>query len=393
MFDIDYRGLAELEGGKPPHRLAFEPIANVFDEFRIGQLGDRRAPTMCRVNVEHSANPRGVWLTVCDNGAGFENEADIWTLFGTTRKRSEPGVAGRFNAGDKQLIACSRIARVCTGQLEVTFADGVRSTKRRQMTPEWVEGVTFAVLMPWSKAEADEVANQLRAVLPPVGLEYVVNGDRIESPTPLTVNVKLPTVVLSEGVMISTVRRSAVDVLPPATPDAATLYELGIPVCSLTELGFPWSLNVLQKVPVPMSRDTVSPNYLGRLIGTVVEAAAMDGHILLSGDEQGAGFVRTALEWIREPGALKSAVDQLYGETAVRVSSDPISNAQAAACGAALIPGRYFTPATRRRLDEARALPTASTVYAGAAALAEDAKGWESFPTCGGSGRRAKQSG
>lgn len=34
MFDIDVNGLVELEGGKPPHRLALEPIANVFDEYR-----------------------------------------------------------------------------------------------------------------------------------------------------------------------------------------------------------------------------------------------------------------------------------------------------------------------------------------------------------------------
>src|SRR5438132_9807071 len=101
MFEVDVAGLAELEGGKPPYRLAFEPIANVFDEFRGYEEG-RKRPSYCAVTLVHSANPRGVLLTVADDGPGFSNERDIWTLFASTGKRSAAGVSGRFNVGEKQ---------------------------------------------------------------------------------------------------------------------------------------------------------------------------------------------------------------------------------------------------------------------------------------------------
>ena len=58
------------------------------------------------------------------------------------------------------------------------------------------------------------------------------------------------------------------------------LYYLGIPVCSLADVGFPVSLDVGQKVPVPLSRDMVDTPYLYRLIGTVLEQAGLDGAMI-----------------------------------------------------------------------------------------------------------------
>jgi hypothetical protein len=198
------------------------------------------------------------------------------------------------------------------------------------------------------------------------------------------VNAALPTVLLSEGVLRPTVRLTQVRVLESVKP---MLYELGIPICSLEDMGFPYSLDVQQKVPVPMSRNTVTPQFLFRLIGSVIEQAAMDGVKLLTEDQQGAGFIKGAMEWVRDPAALNIAVKSLFGENAVRQSSDPIANAQAAAAGAMLVPGRFFTESTRRRLDEGRSLPTASVVYPGSASLMQSsASGQQTCPRCNGSG-------
>jgi hypothetical protein len=98
MFEVDVKGLFELEGGRPPQRLVYEPISNVFDEYRGYGDESRKKPSFCSVTLEHSSNPRGVWLTVADDGPGFKDEKDIWTFFGSTGKRSTAAqsVGGSF---------------------------------------------------------------------------------------------------------------------------------------------------------------------------------------------------------------------------------------------------------------------------------------------------------
>jgi hypothetical protein len=380
MFEVDLAGLVELEGGKPPHRLAFEPVANVFDEYR-GYDAERRKPSYCAVKLEHQSNPRGVLLTVADDGAGFSKESDIYTLFGTTAKRSAVGVAGRFNMGDKQLIAVARSATVQTNNLTVIFQDGKRNVTRHREAK--FQGTIVSALMPWSLKDMGEVREQLASLLPPEGLTYTVDG--VQSCPPAVkcaVKVSLPTVKLTDGVMSSTILKCAVRVIKTNHP---TLFELGVPVCDLTDLGFPWNLDVMQKVPVPPSRDVVSQTYLYRLIGSVLEQAAMDGIQLLTEEEQGGGFIKGALDWVRDARALKVVATHLFGDNAVRVSSDPVANAQAAAAGAPLISGRIFSEDTRRRIESANVLPTSKTVYGGVESLPRSQGGMkgEKCPKCG----------
>ena len=341
---------------------------------------DRKRPSFCAVTLKHSANPRGVVLTVADDGAGFANAKDIWTLFRSTAKRSAAGVSGRFNFGEKQLVALARQATIKTNNITVQFADGKREvTNHREKV---VSGTIVEALMPWSLKDQEEVRAQLRAVLPPAGLAYSVDGQAVERPAPrCTVSITLPTVILADGVMRESLRKSQVAVLRETT---SRLYELGLPVCELSELGFPWSLDVGQKIPLPVSRDAVSPKYLYRLIGCAVEQAALDGVALLTEEEQGAGFVKGALDWVREAAALKATVASLFGANAVRQSSDPIANARATANGAALIHGRWLGADTRRRLDECKAVPTAKEVFGGADNLQKP--GRETCPRCGGKG-------
>jgi len=384
MFDIDVKGLAELEGGRPPHSLAFEPVANVFDEFRGYGDEERRKPTFCAVTLRHSSNPRGVYLTVADDGAGFADERDIWTFFGSTSKRSVAGVSGRFNAGEKQLLALARWGLVKTNKTSVVFANGERKVTRHRDAA--ISGTIVEVLMPWSHDDMKLVRDRLCGVVPPAGLIYTVDGATISRPNvKTTVNVTLPTVALIDGVMKPTQRKSLVVVL--VGEGEPMLCELGLPICSLAEVGFPWTLDVQQKVPVPMSRDMVQTSYLYRVIGSVLEQAAMDGHSLLTDEQQGAGFVKEALEWVREPDALAATITSLYGENAVRQSSDTIANANASASGASVISGRSFGPSTRVRLDAAGILPTSKARFGGAeqASLTPEVR-TTVCPKCGGTG-------
>lgn len=353
MFEVDLRGFLELEGGKPALRLAVELVANAFDEAR-GYVPDRKKPSYSAVSLAHQNNPRGVLLTVADDGPGFLNEADVYTLYGSTPKRGVVTVGGRFNLGEKQVIAVARWARVRTNAVTVEFADGKREVTRHRA--EHVPGTIIEALMPWSLKDMAEVREGLGRVLPPEGLNYMVDGVRVERPpTKCQVQVTLPTVKLIDGVMRPTTAKTAVSVLKTQQP---TLFELGIPVCDLSELGFPWSLDVQQKVPVPPSRDAVSTTYQFRLIGSVLEAAAMDGISLLTQDDQGAPFIRAALEYFRDPNALRATIESAFGPNPIRPSADPRWNHAAEEAGMTVLPKKALGPHSRRTLEESGAIPT-----------------------------------
>lgn len=372
-----------MEGGRDPWRIAAEPIVNVFDEMRRVDSTDR--PSFCAVSLSKSDKPRGVLLTVEDDGPGFSDVAHVWTLFATTAKRSDASVSGRFNLGEKQLIATAIEAEILTGAWRIEFSRGKRFNYRAEPR----RGVRVSAVLPWRVAEIEAIREKLKALIPPAGLRLLIDGAEIASRAPkVRVTVTLPTVTLGEGVMRATQRKTGVEVFEPAAGADPVLMELGVPVCSLAEIGFPWSLNVAQKVPLPTSRDVVSPAYLTRTIGAVVEAAAMDGVKLLSEEHQGAGFLRDALEWVREPEALKVAVNHVYGDNAVRVSSDPVANAQAAAAGATLVSGRVFSAAVRDRLDRSGAMLVSSAVYSGSEGLRAAQQREERTGICGRCGQR-----
>lgn len=366
MFAVSVDGLRELEGGRAPWRLAAEPVVNAFDEFRRREP-DRR-PRRCVVNLSKSTKPRGVLLTVEDDGPGFDRIEDVWTLFGSTEKRDNPDVSGRFNFGEKQLIATAIESTVASNEYLVEFASGKRTVRR---VGERRAGVLVSAVLPWLVADIEATIERLQSMRPPEGLEFVVNGTRVEAlPAKARVTVTLPTVRMVDGVLRDSTRRCVVDVLQPSA-SGGLLMELGVPVAELTEIGFPWTLDVGQKIPLPTSRDAVSPAYLHRLIGVVIEAAAMDGVRLLGEEQQGAGFLKDSLDWVREPEALAVAVAHVYGDSAVRVSSDPLANAEAVAAGCTLVSGRHFTTETRIRLDKVRAMPVSSMKFGGTPAARE----------------------
>jgi hypothetical protein len=363
----------------PPQKLASGPARSTWAAAAARRTVGSSWPT-------HHDAPRGVWFTVTDDGPGFANPSDIWTVFGTTSKRSDPGLSGRFNFGEKQLFALARKAQVCTGLTCVTFENGRRDVQQFRKEQKAYPETIVSALMPWSRDDLRHVERWLRLARPPCGLKYFINeveygGERLPQ---FTTELVLPTVHLSDGVLCPTTRKARVVVLPPLDDDSAEplLYELGIPVCELTDMGFPWSLDVQQKIPLPMSRDSVSPAYLYRLIGGVLRNAAEQDIRLLTPEEQGAPFIRGALEWIDDAQALSSTVADLFGEGAVRTSTDSQANAQAAAAGVALIPGRQFGPETRRRLDAYSVLPSARNVYGSPPPVRAIPETREICPTC-----------
>ena len=357
LFEVDANGLREVIGGQESWRQVIELVANVFDEYR-GYNTERIAPVHCEVTLTKDGRNPAV-LTVEDDGAGFEDVTDIWTFFRSTSKRSSATVSGRFNAGEKQLLAMALEAEVLTNNHRVTFKDGQRKhTKHRKLV---FPGTKITASFRWNFVEFDVAVQQLESVIPPQGLGYIVNGVLIQPPEQIaTARVPLPTVLLKnvDGMtaLRETTRQTNVQVLDPGG-NVPTLYELGVPVCALDH-EFPYSLNVEQKIPVPLTRDMVSKSYIERLIGQVLQSTALDGMSLLNDDHADATFINGSFKYITDEDALATLTEDLF-PNAVQWSSDTQSNAYATLEGMTVLSRGKFGRETQERLKQNNLLPTA----------------------------------
>ena len=347
-FEVNTVGLREIMGGVEAYRHSTELVANVFDEAR-GYGSKGKKPTFCKVTLTKDGRDPAT-LIVEDNGGGFKNVSDIWTFFSTTPKRSDATVSGRFNAGEKQLLATAIEATVLTNNHTVIFRDGKRShTKHRDNK---ILGTKITATFRWNKDQFGNAVIKLMDLLPPKNIEYIVNDVVIKLKSILsTVNVTLPTVLLQDIDGVNALRQSnrktIVEVV--ATNDTPMIYELGIPIVELDN-EFPHSLNVMQKIPVPMSRDVVSETYVNRLIGKVLEASTLDGVDLLDESHANSAFTKKAWNHIQEPEALERITDKVLPNT-VLWSSDTEANELAIRNGKTIIPRNSFEPQTVKRFE------------------------------------------
>jgi len=93
-FDVSTEGMAGLHGGRPLWSLVKELVANSWDEDT----------TMCEVILSPIFGPKGeerIGIFVEDDGPGFKDINDAFTLMAPTHKREEAEVRGRFNIGEK----------------------------------------------------------------------------------------------------------------------------------------------------------------------------------------------------------------------------------------------------------------------------------------------------
>lgn len=352
-FAVDTAGLKEILGEQPLWRHSVELATNVFDEFN--GYSERAKPTTCKVTVERDSKGRSSWIQVEDDGAGFEKIEDVFTFFGTTSKRSTATVSGRFNSGEKQLLALAREWTVETAGKIIKF-DG---SKRNSRTSE-ITGTKIRANIICTRDEETEIIDGFRGLIAPKGLSYIVNDKEVERVFyDYFTNVTLPTVILNGGSMSRTARRTGVEVYESDNPK---LYELGIPICDIGK-GFRYSLNILQKVPVSMNRDNVPASFMDIAIGRSLESLTLDGHVLLSEDDEGSEFTKGAFNKIKDADALSILTKQLFGDEVVRWSSSPEANLLAERQGFTILPRNTFSKEVNKKLDATNTAPSSLEVF------------------------------
>jgi hypothetical protein len=347
--EADLHGLAKLVNHRSKAFVIYELLANALDE----------ATTRVDITLEKVPGRPFARVVVSDNNpAGFTNLAHAYTLFAESDKKTSAEQRGRFNMGEKVVLALCREARIVTTSGTVEFsADGRRREHRRQRT---ACGSRFEALVRMTLPEYERCLIESGWVLVPEGVHVYLNGTFIEPRTPLCrFETVLPTVLSdAEGTLRPTRRKTVVEVYEPAAGERAMIYEMGIPV---VETGDRYHVNVRQKVPLNMDRDNVPPAFLQTVRTFVLNHTAQ----LLIGDETTQAWVDAAFRDERiAPEAITDLITSRYGTKVVTADpSDPEANSRATAEGYVVLAGRMLDAAQWKNVRRVELAPRAGRVF------------------------------
>ena len=356
-FDVDRKGLAKLlerrtgdggVGGSAGAKLAliFELVANALDADGV---------TKVEVVLEPEEGvPHATVLVTDDSPGGFIDLSHSWTLFAESSRKAHANKRGRFNLGEKLVLALCTEASIISTKGAVMFdARGRTSMKARRE-----RGTEFQGNARITRAELAEIKSGLKKLIPPPGVTVLVNGEALDLRAPLaSVEATLATEIADEeGVLRRSARKTTVDIYEPLPGETPMLYELGIPV---VPTGDKWHVSIGQKVPLNMDRDNVTPAYLRDVRTLVVNTM----HEQLDETDANATFVNEALaDDQATPEAVKTALDLKFTEKhAIRDPNDPEANNNLVAQGYTLIHGNQLTKAqwenVKKLPDETRPRP------------------------------------
>lgn len=207
-----------------------------------------------------------------DSPEGFQNLAHAYTLFAESYKKGDPRKRGRFNFGEKLVLAMCRSATIATTTGTVFFnSQGKRIVQPRKKR---ARGSEFRARIHMIRQEFDEVCRYMHTVLIPEGVTVTFNGEALEPRQPIhSFEASLETVAAgSDGILKDSVRKTRIELYQPRQGEIPTLYELGLPV---VDTGDRWHVNIGQKVPLNLDRDNVRPTYLTKFLAKELMGVAL----------------------------------------------------------------------------------------------------------------------
>lgn len=344
-FEVDRKGLAQQVARRGKAFVFFELYQNAVDA----------GATHVQIDYCESLQRGRVDIAVTDNSEiGFQDLKDAYTLFAPSQKKPNPLLRGRFNIGEKLVLALCDKAKVVSTGGAVIFDDTGRRIVRHEQT---IRGTRFSATLRATKAELAEMLAAFKTIIPPLGVEVLVNGIPLCMRFPFEkFEATLQTEFSDEeGELRRTQRKTIVELHEVRDGEVATIYEMGIPV---VESGDKWHYNVMQRVPLSIERDNVTPSYLRALRTYALNAAVHD----ITPEDASQGWVRDAAgdERIEEE-AFKRVQDLRWGEKRVMFDpSDPEANNIAVSEGYKLIYG-----GSQSREEHANTKRFAATLPAG----------------------------
>lgn len=325
-YEVDRAGLAKLLERKGRAYVILELLQNAWDEAQsqVALSVDPDGAGGYRIEVED------------DSAEGFKFIEHAYTLFAESTKKGDAEKRGRFNLGEKLVLAVCDEASILTTKGHVTFGPEGRSftdKERREL------GTIFSALIKLDLKDRDRLEELVRNLIPPLNLDTYFNGQLLPKRSPAhTVKVSLPTEIADESGVLRNLWRVTPVHLYATDGEPGWIYEMGIPV---VETGDTWHCDIQQKVPLNMDRDNVTPSYLKRLRTTLVNNLYQEFSSEIASDD----WVRSVMAFI-DPTAATKVIELRFGHKVVAYDpSDPEANKIAMSQGYHVLGGRTFTKA------------------------------------------------
>jgi len=322
-FEVDKAGFQALQSGKPKYHAVRELIQNALDE------------DVKRIIVTTHYDRGNLDVCVEDDGGGFRDIKDAYTLFADTYKRPDATKRGRFNLGEKQAFAICKSAEIKTTSGTIVFDENGRHRKREKTEKGTVVQIFMTKV---TREEYEEILDFFKLLIVPPSIDLVINEESAVQRTPThTFQTKLQTEYLKDGEFKPTKRITDVELFD-ARGRKAYLYEMGIPVC---EIDCKYHINVQQRVPMSMDRDKVSESYLQDIFAEVLNNTFEE----LNPEESSETWVRMATSDDRiSKDAIKTVVEKRYGDkVVVATPSDRLSVDDAKAHGFNILHGSMLS--------------------------------------------------
>lgn len=327
---VDRAGMAQVLARRSKGLAICELVSNAWDEDGVTEVEVRIEPVQGQPLVD-------LWVT--DNAPkGFEDLEEARVLFAPSKKKADATKRGRFNVGEKLVLALCRKAQIQSTTGTIAFmADGtVKRTRGKREV-----GTEVYVQLRMTREELAEALDELQLLLPPEGIETIIryggHTHVVREPDDefTRFEATLQTEVADdEGNLRPTQRKTTVRLHHGIGDGDGYLYEMGIPVMPIDA---PYYINVMQKIPLTIDRANVSPAFLRRLMGYVLNVASRD----LTEEEAKAAWVTEAMAQPHVTSqALDETLDRRFGPKRVAYDpSDPEANSLAQAQGYAVVHG------------------------------------------------------
>lgn len=348
-FEVDKGGLRQLLEGKDKGFVLRELIQNAWDEPGV---------TRVDVTLERLAGTPFVEVIVKDDAPeGFYDITHAFTLFANTRKRKDAEARGRFNLGEKQVLALCRTAEIVTTKGTVLFTEAGERKKSKAATEA---GSIFTGEFRMTTSEIHDAMRSVSTFLSPRGIVTTFNEALIEHREPKAeVEAILATEVADEeGTLRPTKRKTVIEIHEVREGETAMIYEMGLPV---VETGDRYHYNITQRVPLTADRDNVKPSFLRDVRAEVLNVVIED----LDADEASEQWVREAGEDERtEPEVFRQVITKRFGpKRVVADPSDPESREKAIAAGYHIVAPGSLSRDEWEKARESNAIPSSSKLF------------------------------
>jgi len=345
-FGVSKEGLRKLIENKGRFFVIAELVQNAWDENT----------SVVDITLQSMGMGKATLRVADDNPNGFQDISHAYTLYAESNKKSDPTKRGRFNLGEKLVLALCDEATIISTKSAVKFnKDGTR---------EWLSdrtehGTVFSGIIRMTKSQIAEIESQIGTLIPPYGVKTYYNRREILYRTPRNTFLETLATVFAdeEGQLRDTRRQTRVEIFNPKDNEIPMIYELGIPV---VESGMPYHVNVMQKVPLNQDRDNVRPAYYRDLAKAVVEHMAEN----ITAEQASEPWVATALEAPEvNPDAVSQIVQTRFGDKVVVFNpTDMEANRRAASEGYTVLAGNTFSSQAWKNVRSSGVVPSSSSV-------------------------------